>query len=218
MHDYRIFVVEPTTPLNVRFNKGRVMNAAYLEALKIDPNIDCFIFHDVDLVPEDDRIPYSCPPFPRHLSAAIDKFDYKLPYDYLVGGVFAISKNHYKLTNGYSNIYWGWGAEGKLNRCLSILVYLLTIFRNMLFKDDDLAVRIKANNLRIIRAPSKYSRYKMIRHQPQELNPNAHKHLSNAKKRRNEDGVNSVIYTIVRVELYNGFTHILLDIGALNEK
>lgn len=112
MHEYQIFVVEPTTPLKVRFNKGRVMNAAYLEALKMRSKIDCFIFHDVDLIPEDDRNLYSCPPLPRHLSAAIDKFDYKLPYDYLVGGVFAISTKHYEMINGYSNIYWGWGAEG----------------------------------------------------------------------------------------------------------
>lgn len=36
MHEYRIFVVEPTTPLHLSFNKGRAMNAAYLEALKMD--------------------------------------------------------------------------------------------------------------------------------------------------------------------------------------
>ncbi len=113
LHDYRIFVVEPTTPLNVRFNKGRVMNAAFLEALKTDDKIDCFIFHDVDLIPEDDRTLYSCPPYPRHLSVEIDKFDYILPYDDLVGGVFAISREHYRLTNGYSNMFWGWGGEGK---------------------------------------------------------------------------------------------------------
>ncbi len=64
---------------------------AFLEALKIDPNIDCFVFHDVDLIPEDDRTMYSCPPKPRHLSAAIDKFDYVLPYNYLVGGVYDTS-------------------------------------------------------------------------------------------------------------------------------
>jgi hypothetical protein len=107
MHEYRIFVVEPTTPLSVRFNKGRVMNAAFLEALKEDSQINCFIFHDVDLVPEDDRILYSCPPAPRHLSAAIDKFSYRLPYDYLVGGVFAIRTDQYRKVNGYSNTYWG---------------------------------------------------------------------------------------------------------------
>jgi hypothetical protein len=46
---------------------------------------DCVIFHDVDLLPEDDRILYSCPSRkPRHLSVAIDKFNYKIFYTKLV--------------------------------------------------------------------------------------------------------------------------------------
>jgi hypothetical protein len=57
LRDYRIFVVEPNTPSDLPFNKGRVMNAGFLEALKIDNSFDCFIFHDVDLLIEDDRNP-----------------------------------------------------------------------------------------------------------------------------------------------------------------
>jgi hypothetical protein len=80
-------------------------------------------------------------------------------------------------------------------------------------EDDDLAVRIKENNLRIIRLPDKYSRFKMIRHKAQELNPNAMKHLSNAKMRHQTDGVNSVVYHVSKRDLYTGFTHILVNIG-----
>ena len=50
--------------------------SAFLEALKIEPDINCFIFHDVDLVPEDDRNMYTCSDNPKHLSEAIDKFNY----------------------------------------------------------------------------------------------------------------------------------------------
>ena len=50
--DYRIFVIEQTP--KEEFNRGTLMNIGYEEALKID-NFDCFVFHDVDLVPEDDR-------------------------------------------------------------------------------------------------------------------------------------------------------------------
>ena len=43
-------------------------------------DFNCLVFHDVDLLPEDDRILYTCSDQPRHLSVAIDKFKYALPY------------------------------------------------------------------------------------------------------------------------------------------
>lgn len=55
---------------------------------------------------------YTCSQRPKHLSVGIDKFEYRLPYSYLVGGVFAIKPDQYRLANGYSNSYWGWGGEG----------------------------------------------------------------------------------------------------------
>ena len=39
---------------------------------------------------------FSCPMKPRHMSAYIDKFNYKLPYTDIFGGVSAISVEHYK--------------------------------------------------------------------------------------------------------------------------
>ena len=35
----------------------------------------------------------------------------RLPYEYLVGGVFVLRTEHFQQLNGYSNSYWGWGAE-----------------------------------------------------------------------------------------------------------
>jgi hypothetical protein len=113
-NDYRVFVVEGNYPADMPFNKGRIMNAGMLEVLKLNPEVDCVIYHDVDMVSEDDRNMYTCGPMPRHLSPAIDKFGYTLPYAYLVGGVLAITPEMYKKANGYSNSYWGWGGEGKL--------------------------------------------------------------------------------------------------------
>lgn len=89
-----------------------VIYKAYIEALKISSDFNCIIFHDVDLIPEDDRNMYTCSERPKHLSVCIDKFDYRLPYDYLVGGVFSIKPEQYRNVNGYSNSYWGWGGEG----------------------------------------------------------------------------------------------------------
>lgn len=60
---------------NGPFNRGKLLNVGFTEALKLR-DFDCFIFHDVDLIPEDDRNLYTCPEQPRHMSVAVDKFHY----------------------------------------------------------------------------------------------------------------------------------------------
>lgn len=58
------------------FNKGRLMNAGFKEAWK-SGHFDCVIFHDVDLLPENDKNMYTCGETPRHMSIAVDKFGYR---------------------------------------------------------------------------------------------------------------------------------------------
>lgn len=72
--DYGIFVVEQIQ--DDLFNRAALMNVGFLEAMKLS-KWDCFIFHDVDLIPLDDRNLYRCPKQPRHMSVAIDTMDFK---------------------------------------------------------------------------------------------------------------------------------------------
>ena len=44
-----------------------VMNAAFEEVMKLR-RYDCIIFHDVDMIPENDKNLYLCGSQPRHLS------------------------------------------------------------------------------------------------------------------------------------------------------
>ncbi|XP_029635517.2 beta-1,4-N-acetylgalactosaminyltransferase bre-4 [Octopus sinensis] len=187
--DFRIFVVEQQG--NETFNKGRIMNAAFKEALKLF-TFHCCIFHDVDLIPEDDRNMYSCPEFPRHLSVAIDEMEYRLAYSILVGGVLNFKVEHFQMVNGYSNLYWGWGAE-----------------------DDDMAYRILNKRLKIIRPPAGVARYKMVRHQKRKPASWAKrsKLLRTGRKRAKFDGLNNVKYKLIFSHEDALFTHFMVDIG-----
>ena len=51
-------------------------NIGYVEALKLEV-FDCFVFHDVDLIPENDKNLYMCDGSLRQLSSAIDEWRYQ---------------------------------------------------------------------------------------------------------------------------------------------
>jgi beta-1,4-galactosyltransferase 4 len=109
---YSIYLVEPIG--NLTFNKGISMNAGYLEAIKED-DYDCFIFHDVDMVPEDLRNYYECNErVPKLLASAISAFGYSTEgyfKDKYFGGVTAFTREQFAHVNGFSNSYFGWGLE-----------------------------------------------------------------------------------------------------------
>ena len=197
---YQIFLIEQFG--NDIFNKGRIMNIAASEALKID-NFHCFIFHDVDLIPENDFNIYECDAHsPRHLSPAVDELRYNLMYYNLVGGVLALSRSQLEKTNGFSNLYWGWGAE-----------------------DDDMSMRILHSDYKITRPLNYVGRYKMILHRKRSRALNRFQ-LLDYWKRYKTDGINSLNtfnYTIKSINNLYLYTNITVDIGPsrveqINEK
>ena len=60
---YRIYLVNQTDPNP--FNRAMLFNVGFIEAMK-DHNWTCVIFHDVDLIPEDDRNVYRFSLFRKH--------------------------------------------------------------------------------------------------------------------------------------------------------
>ncbi|XP_043463549.1 beta-1,4-N-acetylgalactosaminyltransferase bre-4-like [Leptopilina heterotoma] len=187
--DYQIFIVEQEG--TEAFNRAMLMNVGYKEALK-ERSFDCFIFHDVDLLPEDDRNLYNCPEQPRHMSVAIDKFKYRLPYADLFGGVSAMTKEHFKLVNGFSNVFSGWGGE-----------------------DDDMANRIKAHGLRISRYPANIARYKMLNHKKEKANPKRYEFLKTGKKRFATDGLSNLKYELRDKQKPKLYTWLLVRLKTL---
>ena len=133
------------------------MNAGFLEAFQ-RTSAECFVFHDVDLIPEDDRNMYSCWDQPRHLSVGVDALNYTLPYKLLVGGVLNMHAHHLFKVNGFSNFFWGWGGEdddmaNRLTR-LSIesKIFLLVFFR------------IRKSGLSLSRPTKQVALFTMIKH------------------------------------------------------
>ncbi|TNN08447.1 Beta-1,4-galactosyltransferase 3 [Schistosoma japonicum] len=136
---YYVFVIEQagTTP----FNRGLLLNVGVLYALEIDPEVNCFVFHDVDLLPEKSENLYLCDTELRHLSPAIDEFRYHPPFINYAGGVAAMSKENIFKINGFPTRHWGWGSE-----------------------DDEFSARGLIFNLKLTRPPEHIGRYKAPRH------------------------------------------------------
>ncbi|ODN03596.1 Beta-1,4-galactosyltransferase 2, partial [Orchesella cincta] len=171
---YQIFVAEQYG--NYTFNKGALMNAAFLLAMNYSRSFDCVIFHDVDLLPETDRNIYGCANSPTHLS--------------LVGGVFAISVSHFIQVNGYSNLYWGWGAE-----------------------DDDMYKRLIANQLPLNRPRPDLAKYKMLQHGRRVPNQFINPLIRTARHRFPQDGLTTCHFRLVSQGRQALFTHFLVDVG-----
>ncbi|KAK3600505.1 hypothetical protein CHS0354_007886 [Potamilus streckersoni] len=92
--DYTIFLVELAP--DKMFNRAMLMNIGFVEAIRLY-DFQCFIFHDVDLLPEDDRNLYTCPPMPRHMSAAIDKHKYRILYSKMTITRYPMTIARYKM-------------------------------------------------------------------------------------------------------------------------
>ncbi|XP_077469969.1 beta-1,4-galactosyltransferase 3-like isoform X2 [Stigmatopora argus] len=189
--EYRIYVVEQWG--RGTFNRGKLLNAGVREALR-DGNWSCVITHDVDLLPEDDRNTYGCDPLhPTHMSAAVDKFHYVLPYVTLLGGVVAATPEHFTTINGYSNRFWGWGGE-----------------------DDDLWNRFSLSGMKVVRRPMAVGRYKMIVHtndRGNEPNPRRENLLRQSGRNWRSDGLSSINYKVLSKKLEALYTKMTVDIG-----
>ena len=184
--DYRIIVVEQT--FSMPFNRAKLFNVGFTEALKLHP-YPCFIFHDVDLLPQHSGNVYACTKQPRHMSSCLDTFRYNLPYKDLFGGAIAISSKQFEMINGYNNDFYGWGGE-----------------------DDDFYNRIEKYGLRVERFHPDVSKYTMIAHNKETPSPERFQRLKEGLASMKVNGLNSLKYTVLSTQLKPLYTHILVDL------
>jgi len=129
--DYEILIVEQEE--GKPFNRGKLLNVGAIQC----HTASYYCFHDVDMLPLVSD--YSYCPNPTHLAAEAEQFGFKLPYQGYFGGVTLFDKHSFIKVNGYSNDYWGWGAE-----------------------DDDVMFRCVAKE---IKASRKNGRYRSLSHE-----------------------------------------------------
>lgn len=187
---YAIYVIQQAG--DATFNRAKLLNVGYLEALK-DYNWECFIFHDVDLVPENDHNLYICDKQPKHLVVGRNATGYKLRYKGYFGGVTAMTKDQFLQVNGFSNTYWGWGGE-----------------------DDDLRIRVELQKMKIVRPPADIARYTMVFHKRDsgnEINKDRMRLLGRTPQVWKKDGLNSCSYKTLSVERQPLYVNVTVDIG-----
>lgn len=117
--DSSIYIIEQDD--NKPFNRGKLLNIGF--SLTQDSN-DYFCFHDIDMLPIEAN--YLQVNSPTHIATRVQQFNYSLPYHEYFGGVTLFDKQSFKKINGYSNEFWGWGAEDDdlRNRCANETIQL----------------------------------------------------------------------------------------------
>lgn len=202
---YRILVVEQLD-MGSRFNKGRLLNTAakYIIDNLGNEIIDCIVIHDVDMIPSSDgdklkdHGDYRCRKMPWHLSQKVYNLNNKQERVYnqfLTGGVLSLRLDHFIAVNGFSNEYFGWGAE-----------------------DDDFQIRMFSSSLCIMRpgVSNGEAPFLMLPHASSSANTNRFNVLSTALVRKNQDGLSNIIRLskIVYVKMFKSFTY--LGVQVLN--
>jgi len=175
---YQIFIINQVD--GFRFNRASLINSGFLESQKDPDRCDYLALHDVDLVPKNPRIRYDEYPEsgPTHLAAPglHPRYDYP---DFM-GGILLLSSAHFKLLNGMSNRYWGWGLE-----------------------DDEFRARVKDSGLTVSRPKGigtgksdTFVHYHSPRKRSRD-HTKCHNQLEHTRLRDRETGLHDVQYKLV---------------------
>ncbi|XP_063365891.1 beta-1,4-N-acetylgalactosaminyltransferase bre-4-like [Cydia amplana] len=191
--EYAIFIIE-----QVRydyFNRGKLLNVGFLESQNVS-HWQCFIFHDIDLLPMDERNIYSCPheKHPRHHAAAVDRLNFKLLFNTKFDGVTAMTLQQFTDVNGFSNTYWGLVSE-----------------------NNDMILRLHMKGYTISRYNMAIARYASLYHKRNPTNKNQRYKwfiaMMEAKNTLKNEGLSTLKYSVKSVVPHRLYTHIKADIG-----
>jgi len=104
---FRIFVIEQSNDRR-KFNRGKLLNIGF--EIAVAQGYTQFIFHDVDLLPSAELLPYyhDNKDDVVHIARVWNRYNNNPKY---FGGVVSFSKAAFERINGFPNNFWGWGGE-----------------------------------------------------------------------------------------------------------
>nr|CDS31998.2 UDP Gal:betaGlcNAc beta 14 [Hymenolepis microstoma] len=180
------------------FNRVKIYNAVIREIMKASngdqlSGSKCFAFHDVDKLPVNLDVPYSCTTGPHQL-LRIFHYDGKTSeaYSTYLGGVTMFSMDQLERINGASNSFEGWGGE-----------------------DDDLWRRTQMAGMKVVKPDKNKGQFFEINYEhARDKNPRRWALLNreNQESIMWSDGLRQVNYTLRSRVNYNTFVWLLLDL------
>uniref|UniRef100_A0A914CC58 Beta-1,4-galactosyltransferase 7 n=1 Tax=Acrobeloides nanus TaxID=290746 RepID=A0A914CC58_9BILA len=182
---HRFVVLNQTD--HFRFNRASLINVGWYESDRL--GCDYMVMHDVDILPLNPELNYEYPGKSRVKHISSGKYHPILRYDYkkFIGGVLMLTLEDFKMVNGMSNKYWGWGLEDdEFFLRLKEANLTANILRPTNLTTD------RSNTFRHIHAKERKRDYTLLYNQKQM-----------SRKRDRISGLNTVRYRIVSRSLLN---------------
>jgi len=181
-HD--IFVINQVD--GYRFNRASLLNVGFLESQRGPDPCNYVALHDVDLVPKNHMIRYDQYPESGPVHLAAPGLHPKYDYPDFMGGILLLTTAHFKMVNGLSNRYWGWGLE-----------------------DDEFRARIKDSGLELSRPDLKligtgkedtFHHNHSVRKRGRDYKK-CHNQVENTRLRDRKTGLNNIQYSLISKQI-----------------
>lgn len=182
--DFDIHVVEQSN--TGLFNKGKTCNTGFA----LTPGYDWYCFHDVDAVPLMNG-DYSKPTNSAiALHGMSSKLGFEADLSTNMGLACIFLAADFELINGFSNNYWGWGAE-----------------------DNDLTWRCVNKGVKIDKRPIIYEHFEdLVTADMSHYKENCE--YITSQYDYNEDGLNTLRFSLIKTQSLNGYSHHLVEFGS----
>lgn len=241
--EFKIYVIEQSR--NKIFNRAKLLNIGFEIARNQSKNdgsnrpFECYFFHDVDLILENDENIYEClsfetysknvnqiddatfhsskfqlkhsppPQIASHFLTGWSKYNYHMKYSTFFGGIIGLTEETMVNINGFSNLFFGWGGED------DNVLHRINNFNKKVARNNKSEFYGQKSEILVYRPNTRLGRYKMIPHIHEagnKINTHRKQDMREIVKISETDGLNSLEFTIVKSYLSDIYEKITVEI------